>query len=757
MDRKRLLLPALIAAAIAAFFLFDAQQYLSLEFFQASRARIDGFHAAHPWQTAGAYFVVYVAVTALSLPGATIMTLAGGALFGVVAGTVLVSFASSIGATLAFLASRFLLRDWVRRRLGDRMQSFDDGVASEGAFYLFALRLVPLFPFWLINLAMGLTSIRTRTFYWVSQLGMLAGTVAYVYAGTQLGQFRVSAGLLGAFVLLGIFPLAARKALDAARSRKVYARWERQRPKKYDYNLVVIGAGAAGLVSAYIAAATRAKVALVEKHRMGGDCLHTGCVPSKALIRSARLLSDIARARQFGIAQASAGFDFAEVMQRVQRVVQTVEPHDSVERYTALGVECIESTATITSPWTVEVGDAPLSPAPLPQGERGTKRRVLTTKSIVIAAGARPFVPPIPGLAEVGCLTSETVWNLRELPKRLLVLGGGPVGCELAQAFARLGSAVTQVEMLPRLLAREDPEVSALVQSRFEAEGIRVLAGHMAKQFLVDGDTKVLVAGTVDGNGKGQDLRIAFDEVLVAVGRIANTEGYGLEALGIGTSRTRTVETDGYLQTIYPNILACGDVAGPFQFTHTAAHQAWYATVNALFGGLRRFRADYRAIPWTTFTEPEVARVGLNEQEAKEKGIAHTVTVYGIGELDRAIADEEAAGFVKLLTAPGTDRILGATIVGAHAGDLIAEYVLATKHGLGLKKILGTIHAYPTMAEANKYAAGAWRRSTVTQGQRAFLAAYQAWRRGEHGVGRVLAQLRALLSDKRKAYPADAR
>ena len=544
-------------------------------------------------------------------------------------------------------------------------------------------------------------------------------------------------------MLLGLFPLAARKLLDAIKARQVYLKWADRRPAKVDYNMVVIGAGSAGLVSAYIAAATRAKVALVEKHRMGGDCLNTGCVPSKALIRSARLLSHIARSREFGIARASAEFDFADVMARVRRVVAAIEPHDSVERYTRLGVECISGTAKITSPWTVEVAtdDGP---------------RTLTTRNIVIAAGARPFVPPIPGLPEVGYLTSETVWELRTAPRRLLVLGGGPIGCELAQAFARLGSQVTQVEMLPRLLLREDPEVSALVRRRFEAEGIRVLAGHEAKRFVVEDGEKVLIAETADEAAGPKDVRIPFDEVLVAVGRVANTAGYGLEELGIGTTEARTVETDDTLQTIYPNIFACGDVAGPFQFTHTAAHQAWYAAVNALFGSFRRFKADYRVIPWTTFTEPEVARVGLNEQQAREKNVPHEVTVYGIDDLDRAIADGEAHGFVKVLTAPGTDRILGVTIAGEHAGDLIAEYVLAMKHGLGLNRILGTIHAYPTMAEANKYAAGAWKRGTVTQGQWAFLDAFQAWRRGEHGLGKVLGQVRALLTDRRKAYAPDA-
>jgi len=563
----------------------------------------------------------------------------------------------------------------------------------------------------------------------------------YVNVGTQLAQIDSLAGvlkpgLLISFVLLGLFPLIAKKIVETIKARKVYAKW--QRPASYDYNVVVIGAGSAGLVSSYIAAATKAKVALVEKHRMGGDCLNTGCVPSKALLRSAKLLSNIARAKEFGVAQATAQFSFADVMERVARVVKTVEPHDSVERYTSLGVECMHGSAKITTPWTVDVQTA-------------AGRKTLTTKSIVIAAGARPFVPPIPGIDDVGYLTSDTVWDLREQPKRLVVLGGGPIGSELTQAFARLGSQVTQIEMLPRILIREDAEVSELVRKRFESEGIAVLVNHKAKAFLIENGEKILVA-----ENNGTDVRIPFDQVLVAVGRVANTQGYGLEELGIGTTKTRTIETDETLQTIYPNIYACGDVAGPYQFTHTAAHQAWYAAVNALFGTFRKFKADYRVIPWATFTEPEVARVGLNEQDAKEQNIPHKVTVYGIDDLDRAIADGEAHGLVKVLTKPGTDQILGVTIAGEHAGDLLAEYVLAMKHGLGLNKILGTIHTYPTLAEANKYAAGNWKRSTVTQGQWAFLAAFQSWRRGAGGFSNVFGRLVAVSGDKRPAYAEQA-
>jgi pyruvate/2-oxoglutarate dehydrogenase complex dihydrolipoamide dehydrogenase (E3) component/uncharacterized membrane protein YdjX (TVP38/TMEM64 family) len=732
MNKSKLAVLVAIAALVAAFFVFDLKQYFSIEYFQSQRAAIMAYFDAHPVQTAAIYFAVYVAVAGLSLPGAAILTLVGGAIFGLLWGTVIVSFASSIGATIAFLASRFILRDWVQGKFGDKLKPINEGVAREGAFYLFALRLVPAFPFFVINLVMGLTPLPTRTFYWVSQLGMLAGTIVYVYAGTQLGAFKISAGLVLAFVLLGIFPLVAKKTLDAIKARKVYAKWPR--PAKFDRNVVVIGAGSAGLVTSYIAAAVKAKVTLIEKHQMGGDCLNTGCVPSKALIRTAKLLSHMRRSKEFGVRSATFEFDFAEVMERVQAVVDQVEPHDSVERYTGLGVECLKGTAKITSPWTVE--------ATLADGRTVT----LTTKNIVIAAGARPFVPPIPGLKEADPLTSDNVWRLRKLPRRLVVLGGGPIGSELTQCFARLGSQVTQVEMLPRIMIREDPEVSDLVMKRFRDEGVDVLVNHKAKEVRVENGEKVLIV-----EHEGKDKRIACDEILCAVGRVANTQGYGLEELGIPVTKQKTVEVNEFLETLYPNIFACGDVAGPYQFTHTAAHMAWYASVNALFGRFKKFRVDYSVIPWATFTDPEVARVGLNETEAKEKKIPYSVFVYGIDDLDRAIADGEAHGMVKVLTQPGTDKILGATIAGEHAGDLLAEFVAAMRHGVGLNKVLGTIHIYPTLAEANKYAAGVWKRSTVTQGQMRFLTAFHDWTRGSGSFGGVIGQLFAL-KDKRPYY-----
>jgi len=714
---------AAAAAALAAAWAwqhYELGSLLTLDQLKASRDALQARVQAQPVLTAALFFALYVAAAALSIPGAVILTLAAGALFGLGWGLLLVSFASSLGALLAFLAARYLLRDAIQARFGKALAPINEGVRKDGTLYLLTLRLVPVFPFWLINLLMGLTPMGAARFYGVSQLGMLVGTGVYVNAGTQLAAIRspgdiLSPGLLGSFVLLGLFPLLAKAGVGWLERRKVYAKW--RKPKAFDRNLVVIGAGAGGLVSAYIAAAVKAKVTLVEGHKMGGDCLNFGCVPSKALIRSAKMARQLKKAHELGMADAAGRVDFAAVMQRVHRVIADIEPHDSVERYAGLGVEVLQGHARITSPWTVDVTRAD-----------GTTQ-TLSTKAIVIAAGASPFVPPIPGLKEAGCLTSDTVWGLTELPRRLVVLGGGPIGSELAQSFARLGSAVTQVEMAPRIMVREDPEVSELVAASLRADGVKVLTGHQAVRVEVVNGEKRLVAQ----HGMGTEARevvIPFDALLCAVGRSPRVTGYGLEALGIPLTPRKTIETNAFLQTRYPNIYAVGDVAGPFQFTHTAAHQAWYAAVNALFGRFRRFKADYSVIPWATFTDPEVARVGLSETEAKEQGIAFEVTRYGIDDLDRAIADGTAHGFVKVLTVPGKDRILGVTIVGEHAGDLLAEYVLAMKHGLGLNKILGTIHTYPTLAEANKYAAGEWKRAHAPQGLLKWVARYHAWERG---------------------------
>jgi len=694
---------------------------IDLAYLQQNYAALANVFAQNPLPFAAAFFAAYVLVTAASLPFATLLTLLAGALFGLWPGVLLVSFASSLGATLAMLIARYALSGAVLRRFGSRMEVINQGIERDGAFYLFALRLTPVVPFFIVNLLMGLTKIRAFTFYGVSQLGMLALTLVYVNAGTQLVNLRSLAGiaspaLLGSLALMGFMPLLLKKVMPfLQRYRAVYGvfkPWNAVRPKIFDRNLIVIGGGAGGLVSAYIAAAVKAKVTLIEAHKMGGDCLNYGCVPSKALIKSAKIAHQMRHASKYGLQDTDTAFSFKAVMARVHSVIAAIEPHDSAQRYTNLGVEVLQGYAKIINPWTVEIA---------PSGVR------LTARSIVIATGAAPFVPSLAGIETSGYLTSDTLWDafakLDSIPKRIVVLGGGPIGCELAQAMQRLGAEVTQIEMASRLLIREDAEVSAFAKAVLEAEGVLVLTGHKALRFEIHDEQKMIVA-----ESNGQEAAIPYDALICAVGRSARLDGYGLEELGIATNKT--IETNEYLQTVYPNIYAAGDVAGPYQFTHVAAHQAWYAAVNALFGDFKKFKVDYSVIPAATFIDPEIARVGLNEQEAKAQGVAVEVTKYGIDDLDRAIADSAAAGFVKVLTVPGKDKILGVTIVGSHAAELLAEYVLAMKHGLGLNKILGTIHTYPTFSEANKYAAGEWKRAHQPLRLLAFVKRFHDWRRG---------------------------
>ena len=706
----KLLLLVLIIAAVAAFFIFDVQQFLNFSYLKAQHLEFRRYYEQHTLSTALLYFFVYVLVTALSVPGALVMTIAGGAIFGVMYGTVIVSFASTIGATLAFLAARFILQDFVQQKFAAKLGAINEGMEKNGVFYLFTLRLVPIFPFFMINMVMGLTKIRTLHFFLVSQVAMLLGTVLYVNAGAQLSKLQSPADILSwqllvSFSLLGIFPLLAKKIVDVVNARRVYRGFKRPRP--YDYNLVVIGAGAAGLVSAYIGATVKAKVLLLEKHKMGGDCLNTGCVPSKALLKSAHIAALAGKAQQYGFDKIELSYRFSEVMERVQRVIAKVEPHDSVERYRGLGVECEQGEAQIVSPYEVQVD--------------GKK---VTARNIIIASGATPLVPELAGLEQVDYYTADTIWNLRERPKRMLVLGGGPIGCELAQAFARLGVQVVQIEMGDRLLPREDVEVSEFMQQVFRDEGIEVLTGHQAVSFGKDGDESFVLAKHHE-----QEKKINFDVVLLALGRKATVTGLCGEAMQFDVSARGTLAVNEFLQTNYPNIYACGDVVGPYQFTHMAAHQAWYCAVNALFAPVR-FKVNYNVVPWCTFTDPEVAHVGLSVSEAERLGIAYEVTTYGIDDLDRAIADSDAHGFVKVLTVPKKDKVLGATIVGARAGELITEFVSAMKHGIGLNKILGTIHIYPTFAEANKYLAGNWKKAHAPTRVLAHLAKWHRFKRG---------------------------
>ncbi|MBU2627496.1 MAG: FAD-dependent oxidoreductase, partial [Proteobacteria bacterium] len=660
----KLILLLVMAGLISIFFLFDLDQYFSLVNLKNKLDAFKAYYGQHKLMTMVGYMVVYIVMAALSLPGAVIMTLAGGAVFGLFYGTLLVSFASTLGATFAFLFSRYMFRSWVQNKFSSKLAAINNGIEKEGGFYLFTLRLVPAFPFFVINLVMGLTTIRTIVFYGVSQVGMLPGTIVFINAGTQLAKIESAGGIISlniilSFALLGIFPFITKRLTDYVRQQKVFSKYSK--PGNYDYNLVVIGAGSAGLVASYIAAAVNAKVALIEARKMGGDCLNTGCVPSKALIASAKLLSYVKRAKEYGFETISIEFDFATVMERVQSIIKKVAPHDSIERYTGLGVECIRGRAQIVSPFEVRVND-----------------KILTTKNIIVATGATPFIPDLPGLEKIRYLTSDTIWDIRVLPKNLIVLGAGPIGCELAQGFSRLGSQVTLVQRGSQIMKKEDPDAAQMVLNRFQTEGITVALNHSAKKIEINEKAKQLIC---DHNGK--EVKIVFDEILIALGRVPNINGFGLEELGVELGKNKQIETNEFLQTNFPNIYCSGDVHGRYQFTHTAAHESWFACVNALFGRFKKFSVDYSTIPWATYTDPEVARVGVNETDAELAGIDYEMVKYGIDDLDRAITDSEDHGFVKVLTVPGKDKILGVTIVGNHAADVIAEFVLAMKHGIG--------------------------------------------------------------------------
>ncbi len=708
---KKILIAVMIVTGFILFHKFHLQDYLSFEYLRQERDSLLGLYQSNETVFSVSYFLIYVFSAAFSVPGATVLTLSAGAIFGIWKGFLLVSFASTIGASLSFLVSRYLFRESVEKKFQGQMESVNSGIREDGKLYLLSLRLVPAFPFFLINLLMGLTEISLGSFYTVSQIGMIPGTFVYVNAGTQIALLNspkdiLSPALMISFAALGILPLAAKFFLSFLKTRKIYSKYKK--PDKFDYNIAVIGAGAAGLVTSYIGATVRAKTLLIEKNKMGGDCLNTGCVPSKTLLSVAKKIHLAKKAEQYGLNSAKIDFDFSKIMDRVHSVIRKIEPNDSIERYSGMGVECVRGDAKLLSPFEIQIGE-----------------RKITAKNIVIASGAEPFIPDIPGIKDVGYLSSETLWSLKKLPKIFLVVGAGAIGCELAQAFSRLGSKVILLETAEQILPSEDVKVSSLLSDVFREEGIEMIVSAKILQF-----EKNLLGKRVKIQCNDKINEIYFDEVMICTGRKARTEGFGLEELGIRLTARGTVEVNSYLQTNFPNIFVCGDAAGPYQFTHTAAHQAWYAAVNALFGFAKKFKVDYRVIPRTVYTDPEIGRVGFSEKEAKESGIEFEKTEYDIGELDRAVTEGEARGFIQVLTEKGNDRILGVTIAGLSAGEILAEYVLAMKYGIGLNKVLGTIHSYPTMSEANKYVAGNWKKKHKPEKLLNFLQKFHSWRRG---------------------------
>lgn len=677
--------------------------YLTLESFQKYRSDIKLFSEENYLQSILLFFSVYVLSTAVSLPGATVLTLAGGALFGLFAGLIIVSFASTVGATLSFLLSRFLFRDWIRNKFQETFNKIDEGFNRQGSSYLFSMRLLPVFPFFAVNALMGLTQISIFRFFIVSQIGMLPGTFLYVWAGTELGQVTSVSGLIStkvflAFALLAMFPYLIKLFMNAFNQWKLNSKFKR--PLSYDYNVVVIGAGAGGLVSTAISRAVKAKAAIIESHKMGGDCLNYGCVPSKALIHASQRF-DRTKSKN-GVLSST---DFESVLEHIHSSIKAIEPHDSIERFKSLGADVFQGSAKILTPWEVFVN--------------GKK---LTTRSIIIASGAAPFVPKIKGLEMIRVLTSETFWDLKQLPNKMIVIGGGPIGCEISQALSKIGVEILLVERSSRLLSAETKEVSDLVFDQMQQDGVKILLNSEIESFLTANSCKVLESGKVE-------IYENFDAVFFAIGRKPRVENLGLEELGIPIAKNGTIEHNEYLQTKYRNIYVCGDVAGPIQLTHVAGHQAWYAAVNALFSNFKSFKEDLSVIPRCTFTYPEVASVGLSEQELEKKNYDFEITHYPLTTFDRAVCDQATNGFVRLLTKKNSDQILGVTIVSPRAGEMIAEFALAMRWKLGLKKILSTVHAYPTWSDANKMAALAWQKKHVPPKLVALSEKFHDWKR----------------------------
>lgn len=654
----------------------------------AVRARVD----AHPAAAAGLFALAYVAVTALSLPLALWLTLAGGALFGHGIGIPLVALSATAGATLAFLAARHLLRDAVTRRFADRMAAIDRGVARDGWRYLLSLRLVPAIPFFAVNLAMGLTAMPLRSYVVATFVGMLPATAIYVNAGVALGRLRSPSDILtlpaaGSLVLLAALPWVARIGAGVLHRSRPAGRWTR--PRRFDRNLIVIGAGAAGLVASLTAATARARVTLVEAGRMGGECLNTGCVPSKALLASARAAEAQRRGPRFGLAPAPVVVDFPAVMRRVAGVIAAIAPHDSAERYRSLGAEVLAGRARLVDPWTVEIALA----------AGGTTRR--SARHIVIATGSAPVVPAIEGLTTTPHVTTDTLWDrlaqMDAAPARMAILGGGAVGVELGQALQRLGSAVTLIEAGPRLLPREDPEAVALVTGRLEAEGVRILTETRALSAAPEGDgARIELAGPAGRESLRCDL------LLVATGRRPRLDGIGLDDLGLDPADPGA----------WPeSLILAGDADGGPQLTHRAGASGWATAMRALAAPFWRPAVPEDGVARVVFTDPELASCGLSEAEARARGLAVETTRFDLGTLDRALADGDGdgEGIVKVLTRAGSDRILGTTIVGPHASDLAGLVVLAMRRRIGLGALQSVPFAYPTYPEALGRTGGQWR------------------------------------------------
>ena len=707
---KRIIIFLLIIALIIfSVIVFDVQNLFTLSALKEKQEQLQTTVDSHPFYSASIFFISYVIFAGLSLPGVIIFTLAAGALFGLLQGTILVSFASTIGAFLAFLVARFFLHDTVQERFSSRLTTINRKINSEGAFYLLFLRLVPVFPFFLVNILMALTPIRAGIYYWVSQVGMLPATILYVAAGAQIAKIDdlgdiVSPSMLFLFLLLGIFPFLAKRLANFLKARVVYK--EYKKPDTFGFNTIVLGGGSAGLVAAYTTSTLQGKVVLIEREKMGGDCLNTGCVPSKSILRSAKFIADMRRSKSFGMSKTSYEFQYENIIQRVHSKIATIAPKDSVERYTDLGVECEQGNAHVVSPWEIEVNG-----------------KHLTAKNIVIATGATPLIPALPGLDQIPYFTTDTIWSLTELPEHLLIIGAGPIGCELGQAFARLGARVTIVHRRNTILPNEDEEAAKLVEQALTLDHATLCTNFVTEKIVTQDGEHVM-----HGKHEGTPVQISFSHLLLATGRRPNLGG--LETLQLEKNVAERLVVNDTLQTRFPNVYACGDVTSVMQYTHVASHQAWYAAFNALFRPIKAFKCTLENIPRAIFTDPEIASVGITEKQAIAADLKHQITTFPMDDIDRAITDNATEGFIKVITAGDSDKILGVCIVGEHASELIAEFVLAKTHKLGLNKILQTVHIYPTRSEINRMAAGKWRRSQISSRTINLLSKFQHWRIG---------------------------
>ncbi|MBA3536096.1 MAG: FAD-dependent oxidoreductase [Tatlockia sp.] len=683
----------LLLGLLILFFSLRLDKYLTFTSLRENRATLISWTKEHFFMAALLYMSCYTLAVAASVPGAVFLTLAGGFLFGVVFGTVFVIVSATLGATALFFAVRTSFGDWLAKSALSWLGRMREGFQQNAFSYLLMLRLVPLFPFWVVNIVPALLGVDAKTFIITTFFGILPGSIVYVMVGNGLShvfEANQTPNLGIIFDIKVLLPLLALAALSfiPILYKRVNPKEQKKNPKtnQIKCDLSIIGAGAGGLSVAAVAAQLGLKVVLLESGKMGGDCLNYGCVPSKSLLAAGKIAYQLRHAAQFGISSKGLEIDFKKVMQQVHAVIKVLAKNDSVERFESLGVQVIKAVARFSGVNTLVAQD-----------------RVIEARRIVIATGSSPFKPPIPGLEDTPYLTNETIFNLTEQPKHLIVIGGGPIGCELAQAFSMLGSKITLIEGF-NLLPKDDVDCVAILRAQLKAMGI--IIHEQAKVLGVEphahGGIKVSI------NQAGEKLAIRGSHLLIATGRRANVENLDLEKAGIVYSN-KGIEVNSRLQTSNRRVYALGDVVGPYQFTHMATYQAGIVLRNIAFK--IPAKVDYRAIPWVTYTLPEIAHVGLLAEEALKHADIQ-FTEWSFLENDRAQTEHSLEGKIKIIS-DKKGRVLGVTIVGAHAGELILPWVIAIREKRTLRSFTDAVSPYPTLSEISKRVAGEFYKSKL--------------------------------------------